>query len=48
MLRNRSSRFTTSFIFSFFFNLVEKKLLMVETFLKCRENGIDRLRNEAQ
>ena len=31
---------------SFFFNLVEKSLLIVKEFSKSRENGIDCLRNE--
>ena len=31
--------------FSFFFNLVEKNSFTVKKFSKCRENGIDRLRN---
>ena len=31
--------------FSFFFNLVEKNSFIVKKISKCRENGIDRLRN---
>ena len=31
--------------FSFFFNLVEKNSFTVKKISKCRENGIDRLRN---
>ena len=31
--------------FSFFFNLVEKNSFAVKKISKCRENGIDRLRN---
>ena len=31
--------------FSFFFNLVEKSSFTVKKISKCRENGIDRLRN---
>ena len=33
-----------SYISSFFFNLVEKNLLRVKKFSKCRENGIACLR----
>ena len=36
---------TYNYKFSFFFNLVEKNSLTVKKFSKCRENGIDRLRN---
>ena len=31
--------------YSFFFNLVEKNSFTVKKISKCRENGIDRLRN---
>ena len=45
MLGNRGSRFDTGWLFSVFFNIVEKHLLIVKKISKCRENGIDRLRN---
>ena len=34
-----------TYTFSFFFNLVEKNSLIVKKIFKCRENGIDCLRN---
>ena len=43
MSGNRGSGFDTRF--SFFFNLVEKNSFTVKKISKCRENGIDRLRN---
>jgi len=37
--------FAVTYKFSFFFNLVGKNSLRVKKISKCRENGIDRLRN---
>ena len=46
----RKQRFRVRYLvvtykFSFFFNLVEKNSFTVKKIFKCRENGIDRLRN---
>ena len=38
--RSRVRYWVVSYIISFFFNLAEKNLLIVEKFSKCRENGI--------
>ena len=46
MSGSRGSGFDTyTYRFSFFFNLVEKNSFTVKKISKCRENGIDRLRN---
>ena len=48
-VRNQNFRvryWVVTYILSFFFNLVEKNLLIVNKISKCRKNGIDRLRNE--
>ena len=47
MLGNRGFGFYTRWLLTNFpfFNLVEKNSLIVKKLSKCRENGIDRLRN---